>query len=291
MMNAVTVLQSAAPLLLRSMGQDLLHLIFHGTPPQAATALQLAAAAHKHMDVPPMIAADRETVRPPPVPNKHCHTAWRCHSILSPWICCVMISEFNRKFSTKLPEASTWRVLFQCPTASTRPWLICRDIIHSDRSTRHDERLRLQVASRLCTMAFTGPVAYAPPAMRAACAFLPEAALPAFIQRLSRSAEDCLARRACDAQAVNGAHVLVQLMRNAPGQVAESATRLVEWVMDDLLQSSAIHEAAEQGCLEQSLDLTVGNSTLTTFWDVKCHANVFMHQAKVWAPVIQRTHF
>ena len=64
-MNAVSVIQTAASLLLRGMSQDLLHLIFHGTAPQAATALQLAAAAHKHMDTQPMAAADREAVRFP----------------------------------------------------------------------------------------------------------------------------------------------------------------------------------------------------------------------------------
>lgn len=62
-MNAISIVQSAAPLLMRGMAQDLLHLVFHGSDPQAATALQLAAAAYKHMDAPLMTGGDRETVR------------------------------------------------------------------------------------------------------------------------------------------------------------------------------------------------------------------------------------
>lgn len=63
-MSVLSLIQTAAPLMLRSTAQDILHLVFHGTAPQAATALQLAAAAHKRTETTPMTAADRELVRP-----------------------------------------------------------------------------------------------------------------------------------------------------------------------------------------------------------------------------------
>lgn len=136
----------------------------------------------------------------------------------------------------------------------------------------------LQVGSRLHDMAFTGPAAFAPSVMRAACALLPSSALPAFIQRLADSAEECLRRRSSGADAVSAAHVLIQLMRDAPARVAESATRVVEWVMDDLLQSDAIHKAGEQGCVEQLLDLSVRPFSPGLIWD-RVHHMLFQAAA------------
>eukprot|EP00892_Ulva_mutabilis_P010387 jgi/Ulvmu1/7720/UM039_0026.1 len=172
--GVVSIIQVASPLMLRSTSQDVLHLVFHGTAPQAATALQLAAAAHKRTQTTPMTAADRESV-----------------------------------------------------------------------------------VSRLTTMAFEGPVAYAPPIIRAAHALLPAAAHTPFVQRLSAAAEDALQRRACDAEAVNAAHVMTQLVRDAPSLVAEHAVDLVAWVMDTLLPSDAVQHAADRGCLEHLLDLSL----------------------------------
>lgn len=141
-------------------------------------------------------------------------------------------------------------------------------------------QLAFQVMKKLCTMAFDGPVAFSPSVMRAACALLPANAMPAFISRLSEAANASLARRACDAESVNAAHVMIQLMRDAPATVADSAVHLVEWIMDDLLQSPAIHAAGKQGCLEQMLDLSVRPGFL--------HAQpVTMKQNLLWA---QRNH-
>lgn len=154
---------------------------------------------------------------------------------------------------------------------------------HSPQSTRHPQDTwthpALQVATRLCKMAFNGPAAYAPSVMRAACALLPSSALPAFVQRLARSAEECLNHRSGGAGAVSAAHVLIQLMRDAPAHVAESATRLVEWVMDDLLQSNAIHEAGEQGCMEQMLDLSVWPTLRRLMCSTCCHVHHILLQA------------
>ena len=106
-------------------------------------------------------------------------------------------------------------------------------------------------------MALEGPAAHAVSVLRAASGLLPAAALMPFVQRMSAAAEESLRSRMRDARAVNAAHVLSQLMRDAPSQVAESAPALVAWVMDDLLQSDAVQDAADRGCMEHMLDLTV----------------------------------